>query len=512
MPPARIPDHERTLVTPSPTTADWGPPPYPAPPSRGSESSDFTTRTPLAWTTGVALRAGKVTIGGSPWEVTTLPRSVRPFARRLFAAGRSGITASTAAERDAAIFLLDLGIADPLPVADREVDDVEIVIPVYRHADSLERCLASLAVEGLPVTVVDDASPRADAARIRKAAAAHGARLIVLERNGGPGAARSAGFQASEAPFVAFIDADAIAAPDWVARLRPLFDDPLVGAVAPRVRPDLQGTSTIELYEETRSELDMGPDPSRVVYGVPVGWLPSASVIVRRSAVTDPPFEPGLRVGEDVDLFWRMDEAGWTVRYAPDVVNHHEVRTSLKDFMGRRAGYGGSAADLERRHPRRLIPARPSLSGLAALAALALRKPWIAAGIAAYEFARQRRILGSEVPLSVSAEMTARSMWSDAFWLGHLLRRDWWPVGLFVLLATPKSRLARGVAAAMLWEPVRDHVIRPTRLDPARSLALRAIDDASYGTGVIRNAIRKRVLNVVMPRVRIPTWPKKAEK
>ena len=41
---------------------------------------------------------------------------------------------------------------------------------------------------------------------------------------------------------------------------------------------------------------------------------------------------------------------------------------------------------------------------------------------------------------------------------------------------------------------------------------IRAIDDASYGTGVIRNAIRKRVANVVLPRVRIPTWPEKTQR
>lgn len=489
--------------------AEWGPPSFPASPSRAETGVEFTTRVPLAWTTGVALRSGRIVLGGSPWEVTTIPRRFRPFAQKLFAAGRTGLIAVSQTEQDAAVYLLDRGIADPLPRADRQVDDVEVVIPVFRHADSLERCLAALTAEGLPVTVVDDASPKADAAKIARAAAAHGARLIVLPANGGPGAARSAGFAATTAPFVAFVDADVIAGSDWVSRLRPLFDDPLVGAVAPRVLPDVRGTSAIELYEETRSELDMGAHPSRVVYGVPVGWLPSASVIVRRTAVTDPPFEPGLRVGEDVDLFWRMEEAGWTVRYAPDVINRHEVRTSLRDFASRRAMYGSSAADLERRHPRRLIPARPSLSGLVALAAVALGHPLVALGVAGYEFARHRRLLGPEAPVSVSAEMTAFSLWSDVFWVGHLLRRDWWPVGLLVLLATPRSKLARGVAVAMLWEPIRDHLIRPTRLGPVHSLALRAIDDASYGTGVIRNAIRKRVLNVVLPRVRIPTWPRK---
>ncbi|MGM7667183.1 mycofactocin biosynthesis glycosyltransferase MftF [Microbacterium sp. A93] len=491
---------------------DWGPPAAPVPPQRTFETSEFTTRVPLAWTSGVVLRAGKVTIGGSPWEVTLLPESVWPFARRLFAANRRGVVATTRDEQEAAIYLLDRGIADPLPAEAREVDDVEIVIPVHGDAEPLERCLASLSGQGIPITVVDDASPMADAARIREVVEQAGARLVVRKTNGGPGGARNTGFQETSAPFIAFIDADALAASDWVARLRPLFDDPVVGAVGPRVLPAVVGDSSVELYEETRSELDMGPDPSRVVYGVPVGWLPSVSVIVRRAAVTDPPFEPGMRVGEDVDLFWRMYESGWTVRYVTDVVNRHEVRTSLKEFSSRRAMYGDSAAPLEARHPGRLIPARPSASGLVALAALT--SPFrvvrlLAPAIFIYEVARQRRILGPEIPFSVAIEMSARSMWSDAFWMGHLLRRDWWPVGWAVLAATPFSRAARGIGVAMMWEPVRDHLLRPTRLGPFSSLGLRLLDDASYGTGVIRGALRSRVWSVITPRVRIPSWPKK---
>ncbi|HQX36022.1 MAG TPA: mycofactocin biosynthesis glycosyltransferase MftF [Microbacteriaceae bacterium] len=487
------------------------PPALPAPPSADERGTAFIKDMPLAWTTGVAFRDGKITMGGSPWSVTTLPRRIRPFAQKLFVAGRTGLKARGKTEVDAAIYLLDRGIADPLPISRGPVDDVDVVIPVYRHAASLERCLAALAAEGLPVVVVDDASPAADAARIAKAAAAHGARLIVRPKNGGPGEARTDGFNASSAPFVAFVDADVVASADWISRLRPLLDDPLTAAVAPRVLADVRGTSAVELYEETRSELDMGAVPSRVVYGVSVGWLPTASVIMRRAATSDPPFEPGLRVGEDVDLVWRTDEAGWTVRYAPDVVNHHEVRTSLRDFAARRVMYGGSASELERRHPRRLIPARPSLSGIGVLVSLSFRKPWIAAAIAGYEFLRVRRMLGAEASVSVAVEQTALSLWTDAFWVGHLLRRDWWPVGLGVLLATPKSRLARGVAAAMAWEPVRDHLIRPTRLGPVQSLALRALDDASYGTGVIRGALKTRVWNVILPRVQVPTWPKKRQ-
>ncbi len=464
---------------------------------------------PVAWTPEVLLRAGKVVLGGSPWTVTVLPEAMRAFARRAYAAGQQGAVAQTGNEVVAARFLLDRGIVHPTPLAQDGVADVEVVVPVYGDPGPLQRCLASLAADGLPVTVVDDASPEPHAGRIAEIAEEYGARLVRQDVNTGPGGARNAGLTATSSPFVAFIDADALASEGWLARLRPVLDDELVGAVGPRVRPDVRGTSAIELYEETRSEIDMGAVPSKVVHGVAVGWLPSAAVLVRRTALSHPAFEPGLRVGEDVDLFWRMDEAGWTVLYVPDVLAHHEVRTSWVDFVTRRAMYGRSAAHLEMRHTGRLTPASPAVTGLAVLAAISTRHPVVAAGITVYEIARQRAVLDRQVPLRVVVEITARSMMSDGYWTGHLLRRDWWPIGWAVLALTPRSRLARGGAAAMMWEPVRDHLLRPTRLDPVRSLVMRLIDDASYGSGVIYNAARLRVPNVVTPRPQFPTWPRR---
>lgn len=484
--------------------------PLPPPPERTGE--DIAAGRPIAWTPEVVLRAGKVVLGGSPWAVTVIPESMRDFTQRLYGAGPEGLTAQTEVERHAARLLLDRGIAHPIPPPLEQVTDVEIVIPIYGDPEPLAQCLASLVDEGLPITVVDDASPQPHAHKIAEISAAHGARLIRHDTNLGPGGARNTGMAATTAPFIAFIDADAYATPGWIARLRPILDDERVAAVGPRVRPAVQGSSAIDLYEETRSELDMGAIPSRVVHGVAVGWLPSAAVMVRRAATSRPAFEPELRVGEDVDLFWRMDEAGWTVLYAPHVIVYHRVRQTWRDFMGRRAMYGKSAAPLEMRHPRRLTPASPHVSGLAALAAVATGRPWLAGAVGAYEISRYRALLGPRVPLHVVIEVAARSMWSDAYWTGHLLRRDWWPIGWTILALATRSRLARGFAAAMLWQPVRDHWLRPTRLDPMRSLAMRLLDDASYGSGVIRNAIRYRVGNVVRPRPRFPSWPRRRDR
>ncbi|MGO1173399.1 MAG: glycosyltransferase [Actinomycetaceae bacterium] len=293
-------------------TGTWGPPPFPEPPERGEV--DVVAGRAVFWSPDTALRAGSVVLGGSPFSVTVVPDQWRDFARRAHGLGAAGLTAADDTERAAARFLLDLGILHPLPVPHGEVTDVEVVIPMYGDPTLLDPLLVSLAVEGHPVTVVDDATPDPDhAARIEEITSRHGARLLRHDVNQGPGGARNTGFAATSAPFVAFIDSDARASDDWIARLRPMLDDERLGAVGPRVRPRFDGESSIKLYEETRSEIDMGPTPSRVVHGVMVGWLPSAAVLVRRSAVTDPPFEPGMRIGEDVDLFWRMDEAGWNV-------------------------------------------------------------------------------------------------------------------------------------------------------------------------------------------------------
>ncbi len=493
--------HERGHATPAPTPAL-------------DRRLDWVGRARVAWTGGSVLRAGHVVIGGAPWAVTLLPHGVRSFAARVFEARRAGVGAVTLEERYAALYLLDRGFVDPLPAPHGTAampTDIDVIVPVHGDAEPLERCLAALARTGLPVTVVDDASARRDAARIRRAARQHGARLVVREANGGPGAARTTGLAFTGRPFVAFVDADVVVAPDWVSRLRGLFDDPCLGAVGPRVMPDIEGAgkTAVEQYEKTHSSVDLGETPSRVTFGVPVGWLPTASIIVRREALADPAFDPDLRVGEDVDLIWRMTDAGWTVRYAPDVVNRHRVRTTLREFSGRRASYGAGAADLDARHPGRLVPAWLSVTGIALLAIGASRRRSLhrlAPALVAIEFVRQRRALGPGIPVAVIAEMTVRSLANDAHWVGHLLRRDWWPAGWAVLLLAPVSRAARVLGCAMLWQPVREHVVASPLARPGRRLALRLLDDASYGSGVIAGALRSRHFTVVGPRLRGARW------
>ena len=60
--------------------------------------------------------------------------------------------------------------------------------------------------------------------------------------------------------------------------------------------------------------------------------------------------------GEDVDLCWRLVEAGARLRYEPIAQVAHDHRTELRDWVARKAFYGGSAAPLSVRHPDKIAP------------------------------------------------------------------------------------------------------------------------------------------------------------
>ena len=121
--------------------------------------------------------------------------------------------------------------------------------------------------------------------------------------------------------------------------------------MAPRVSvPAADGT--VSAYEAVRSPLDLGDAPGLAGPGRRLGFVPATALVLRRSAFDAVSgFDAGLPVGEDVDLVWRLSEAGWTVRYEPTVVVEHPARTDRRAWLGQRLAYGSSAGALARRHP-----------------------------------------------------------------------------------------------------------------------------------------------------------------
>lgn len=443
---------------------------------------------------------GAVLVGGAPWRIARIDPRARPFVGQLRASGGAGRVATSGLERSIARLLIDRGFAHPLHAAAKS-SAITVVVPAYGRTPALSRCLDSL--RNSPVLVVDDCSP--DSTAVAATAAAGGARLVRHSENRGPAAARNTGLAETAGEFVAFMDSDCTAAPDWLDALAVHFADPLVALVAPRVVPDTRGGGLLARHEAARSALDMGESQELVKPGARLGFVPSAAIVVRRSAIAGSGFDESLRVGEDVDLVWRLTQAGWHVRFDPSVAVTHVARTQPKEWVTRRFQYGTSAGDLAVRHPERLAPMRLSGWNVATLAVLAAGRPRTAAVIAASASALLLRRLALAPADALLAPVTVTSgVLADGAAIGHALRREWWPIGTLCLIFAGRSRAARGGAVAMLAPIGWEYAAHRPSVDPARYTALRLIEDAAYGSGVIASAFRRRTVAPLKPVVRLP--------
>ena len=443
---------------------------------------------------------GRTLVGGSPLRVLRLRDPAPPLARGdvLEVADR---TSGVVAER-----LLAANLAAPV-LAPTPTAELTVVVPVRDRADRLDRLLAGLRRDGadLPVVVVDDASR--DPGAVAEVAARHAAHLVALTTNLGPAGARNAGLAEVRTPYVAFVDSDVVVTAETLQGLAGHFADPHVAAVGPRVRGVARdaerpgGPRRFERWDVDGLSLDLGTEPALVRPWSKVGWLPSACLLVRTADLEDGAFAPGRRVGEDVDLVWRLIRRGRHVRYDPTYVAEHDSRGTWATWLGRKAFYGSGGAWLARRHGDWMAPA--VLSPVPTIGAIALlwQRPWsIPCSSSAIALVRWR--LGRTLPDTpdrgrLATELTGEVAVSTLRQTSHLLLRHWWPGAALACLVSRRAR--RAVAAAMLWDLLDHREVTPAKAPEA--FVARRLDDLAYGAGLWWGALRERSARVLVPRV-----------
>lgn len=394
-------------------------------------------------------RFGRVVLAGSPLRLFRLTSGGVAVVERIEDGG--DVDGSMLTDR-----LMGAGAVHPTPSRDRParftVDDVTVVTPQLdgtAHGDGR-------------LTIDDGSIPPIVGATLR------------LEQNRGPSAARNAARPLIDTPLVAFVDADvSVADPAWFTELLWHFDDPRVGLVAPRVRG------------ESGSPLDLGDEPARIRSGTRVSYVPGAALVVRRDALDDVGgFDERLRFGEDVDLVWRLDEAGWRCRYDPSVTVWHEPRRSWRGRLRQHAGYGTSAAPLALRHPRALSPIHVNGWTAATWTLALLGRPLSAVALGTGSAAALVRKL-PDVPPRVALGLAVRGHLLAGRQFAAAVRRVWWPI---LLVGAVVSRRCRWWLLVALASDVRS---APT--------------DVAYGWGVWTGMRRLRTWAPVVPR--LSAWP-----
>jgi len=437
------------------------------------------------------LDGGSVLIGGSPLTLMQLSAPGTEALGRALASGRGGLDSS--AER-LVKRLVDAGMVIPAPdVVDPAAGEaVTVVIPVRDGAEALDRTLFSIeraSVRPRGVVIVDDAS--LDPESIAEVARRHGARLEVRDRTGGPAVARNDGLSVVTTALVAFVDADVEVDERWLETSLAFFDDDAVGAVAPRVlSPGAVGSGRLDRYERCRSPLDLGSRPGPVRRRSRLGYVPSAALIGRVDAQRRVNgFDESLRFGEDVDLVWRLADAGHRIWYCGDtsVVRHH-ARADLWSLLRQRFQYGTSAAPLDERHRGAVAPLGGSRWSVLVWGLVALGHPVVAGAVAGGTVvALARKLSLLDHPMAESVRLAGRGHLGGGEAIARALVRPWFP---FTLAAAFVSRRARRVAvAAVLGPAVLDWRRRRPSLGPVTWVALSVADDVAYSVGVWRGCL-----------------------
>lgn len=421
--------------------------------------------------------SGRVLVGGSPVRAVRLSDR----ARTLFEGDRlvvDGPATAALARR-----LLEGNVADPVVDCFKvSPDNLTVVVPVRDRPEQLERCLAALVP--LPIVVVDDASK--DPTAVARVARRHGATVVPLARNVGPAGARNAGLALVATPLVAFVDSDVVVEATALLNLARHFADPRVALVGPAVagQPRSEQPRWFERYDAAASSLDLGRVGGLVRPGAAIGWLPSAC-LVGRVELLGSGFDPAMRVAEEVDLVWRLDAAGLAVRYDPTVTALHDVRTTLRAWLGRKFVYGTGGADLAARHGDKVAPAALSVT-MAVGAAAVLQRRWWSLLVAAGALTVTTRTLAPRLPMDFERyRVAARLSTSGLGWAvrqeAGVLLRHWWPAAAVGMVVSRKVRRAVATALAVdLAIFVRE---RPG-VDPLTALVARRFDDLAYGAGL----------------------------
>jgi N-acetylglucosaminyl-diphospho-decaprenol L-rhamnosyltransferase len=247
--------------------------------------------------------------------------------------------------------------------------DVTIVVVSWNTRDLLERCLGSLApeVEGgrAEVWVVDNASTDGSPELVRKRFG--WAHLIASEENLGFGRAVNLAVRRSTADWIVVANADvALREGALDALLGAAQRDPRAGVVAPRlVLPDGTTQHSVFGFPTVPFMLLVATDAYRLWRGLAdrmamngywdnsrarrVPWAVAAFLLVRRAAWEEVGGfdERQWMYAEDLDLGWRLREAGWATRFEPRAVVDHESAASTSQLFGpdvaphwQRATYG----------------------------------------------------------------------------------------------------------------------------------------------------------------------------
>ena len=236
----------------------------------------------------------------------------------------------------------------PLP----RVPKVSVVVCSYNGAATLRGCLEALQRVDYPdfeVILVDDGSKDSTQSIVAEFPLVKN----ILQPNRGLSVARNVGMQAATGEIIAYTDSDCMPDSDWLYFLvSTLLHSSYAAVGGPNLNPPAQGpipaavaacpgAPTHVLLSDTEAE-----------------HIPGCNMAYWKSALEEiGGFDPEFRTaGDDVDLCWRLMQAGHRVGFSPSALVWHHRRFTMQAYFRQQKGYGEAEAMLRFKHMQYFDP------------------------------------------------------------------------------------------------------------------------------------------------------------
>lgn len=391
-----------------------------------------------------------------------------------------------------------------------ETPFVSVIIPVRNRPEDMADCLKSLLnlaypKDKLEIIVVDDGSTD-DTVTVVKS---FGVTVVSNEESKGQAFSRNMGEANANGEILAFLDSDCTVHPDWLKEITQFFSLPGLGGVGGFVASYFR-ESLIDRYEEAFSSLNMGQHIIFDSNSVSNFYLPSCNFFVRREVFQEiGGFKPGMHLGEDVDLSWRIREKGHALLYLPFGVVSHKHRNILGKMLKRRFEYGTSESDLYLHHPEKKklfpVPLYAGLSAASVLLGVLLKAPLLLMLTIFFllgDFIKKnKRITSLKIvfPLPKILFSSLRSIGSFYYYLSfHLIR--YYLIFMTVLGFVFPPLWVVGISALFISSIV-DYCLKKPRMGYLPFLVIYICEHGAYQWGVIIGCIKHRFFKCYFPKL-----------
>jgi GT2 family glycosyltransferase len=237
---------------------------------------------------------------------------------------------------------------NPLTALLPQTPRVSVVVCSYNGGRTLEQCLQSLRALQYPdyeIIVVDDGSTDETRSILPRFPDVR----VIHQANLGLSVARNTGLQAATGSIVAYTDSDCFVDPHWLNHLVYQFQRCDAAAVGgPNLTP-----------EDGRLAACVAASPGQPTHVLEsdqvAEHIPGCNMAFRRELLLAiKGFDPLYRkAGDDVDICWRLQQAGYWITFAPGAFVWHHRRQSPRGYLRQQAGYGEAEALLRFKHPDR---------------------------------------------------------------------------------------------------------------------------------------------------------------